>query len=45
MQAIQMFNMCCAVAVVSGARDGEAPELNPGWIYRRKNSNSVVRLG
>ena len=33
----------CAVAVASEAMDGAAPELNPGWVHRGKNSNSAVR--
>ncbi len=38
-----MINQCCAVAVASEAMDGVAPELNPGWVRRRKNSKSTVR--
>ena len=38
-----LFNECCAVAVTSEAMDGVAPELNPGWVHRRKNSYSAAR--
>ncbi len=38
-----MFNACFDVAVTSEAMDGAAPELNPGWVHRRKNSNVEAR--
>ena len=41
--ATPMLNEYCGVAVQSVAKDGEAPELNPGWVHRRKNSYSTVR--
>ena len=31
------------MGVVSGARDGVAPELNPGWVHRRKNTHPEAR--
>ena len=34
----QKVNQCFEVRVVSGARDGGAPELNPGWVHRRMNT-------
>ena len=38
-----MLNACFDVAVTSEAMDGAAPELNPGWVHRRKNSNVEAR--
>ena len=38
-----MLNACFDVAVTSKAMDGAAPELNPGWVHRRKNSNVEAR--
>jgi len=38
-----MIDEYCAIAVASVAMDGAAPELNPGWVHRRKNSSSAVR--
>ena len=31
------------MGVVSGAKDGAAPELNPGWVHRRKNTHPEAR--
>ena len=42
-RAINRVNKCFGVGVTSAAMDGAAPELNPGWVRRRKNSNSAVR--
>ena len=42
-QSIQMVNECFGLAVVSEAKDGVAPELNPGWVHRRINTDPEVR--
>jgi len=34
---------CFGVGVMSEAMDGAAPELNPGWVHRRTNTNSEAR--
>ena len=38
-----MVNECFGVGVVSEAKDGVAPELNPGWVHRRINTHPEVR--
>ena len=38
-----MINEYFGVGVVSVARDGVAPELNPGWVRRRINTFPEVR--
>ena len=38
-----MINECFGVGVTSEAMDGAAPELNPGWVHRRKNTYPEVR--
>ena len=43
MQTISMINECFGVGVASGAMDGAAPELNPGWVRRRKNTQPEAR--
>ena len=42
-QTLHIFNEYFEVAVTSAAMDGAAPELNPGWVHRRKNSCLEVR--
>ena len=42
--AILYDMLCCTIALKSAAMDGAALELNPGRVYRRKNSNNAVRL-
>ena len=42
-QTIKMINKYFEVGVTSVARDGVAPELNPGRAHRRTNTNSEVR--
>jgi len=42
LQALQMVNACSGVAVTSVAKDGAAPELNPGWVHRRINSYTAA---
>ncbi len=41
--AIYGLNEYFGVGVVSGAMDGAAPELNPGWVHRRNNTYPEVR--
>jgi len=43
LQTQQIVNECSGVAMTSGAMGGAAPELNPGWVHRRKNSYSGAR--
>ena len=38
-----MVNEYFGVGVTSEAMDGEAPELNPGWVHRRTNTLPEVR--
>ena len=40
---IPLINECFGVGVTSEAMDGVAPELNPGWVRRRKNTYPEVR--
>ena len=40
---LQMVNEYFGVGVTSEAMDGVAPELNPGWVHRRKNTYPEVR--
>ena len=42
-QTIHMVNQCFGGGVVSEAKDGAAPELNPGWVHRRMNTDPEVR--
>ncbi len=42
-QTLHMVNECFGVGVVSSAKDGAAPELNPGWVHRRINTYPEVR--
>ncbi|MDY0205903.1 MAG: hypothetical protein RBR82_04660 [Pseudomonas sp.] len=43
MRAIDWVNKCFGVGVTSEAMDGAAPELNPGWVRRRKNTQPEAR--
>ena len=43
LQIIQMVDECFGVGVVSAARDGVAPALNPGRVHRRMNIHPEVR--
>jgi len=38
-----LVNACFGVGVTSAAMDGAAPELNPGRVHRRINTNSEAR--
>src|SRR5690554_3826638 len=38
-----MVNEYFGAGVESSARDGAAPELNPGWVHRRMNTGPEVR--
>jgi len=38
-----MVNECFGVGVTSEAKDGEAPELSPGWAQRRNNTHLEAR--
>ena len=40
LQTQQIVNECIDVAMTSGAMDGAAQELNPGWVHRRENSST-----
>ena len=40
----QRANECFGVDVVSEAKDGVAPELNPGWVHRWINIYPEARL-
>ena len=42
-QTTKMINGCFGISVTSVAMDGAAPELNPGWVHRRKNTYPEVR--
>jgi len=42
-QAPAMLNKYFGVGVTSGAKDGVAPELSPGWAQRRKNTHPEGR--
>ena len=42
-RAIDWVNECFGVGVTSEAMDGVAPELNPGWVRRRKNTLPEAR--
>ncbi|MDY0250115.1 MAG: hypothetical protein RBR45_08715 [Pseudomonas sp.] len=42
-KALQIFGECFGVGVMSEAKDGVAPELNPGWVHRRINTYPEVR--
>ena len=42
-QAAQMINKCFGGGVTSEAKDGVAPELNPGWVHRRINTYPEAR--
>ena len=38
-----LINKCFGDGVTSAAMDGAAPELNPGRVHRRINTNFEVR--
>ena len=43
-QTAQNINEYLGIGVMSEAMDGVAPELNPGWVHRRINTYTEVRL-
>ncbi len=42
-QTTQKVNECFGVGVISEAKDGAAPALNPGWVHRRINTYPEAR--